>query len=106
MLVRPWLLDLDLVDRLLETAPRDDRDSEPLNAIGGLDAVAVVPMPLDVLRTVKHHILVASADKVEKTLPWNVAGLDDANAHVMTRDSMDFDVTTAGLPCVRETIPR
>src|ERR1700687_5672091 len=82
MLVRPWFFDFDLVYRLFETARGDNRDGQTLDALCGLDALAVVPMPLRILRAVKRHVFIALPDQVEKSLPGDVAGLDDANAHV------------------------
>src|ERR1700730_3905910 len=84
MLVRPWPFDFDLVDSLLEAALGDGRNGEPFDALGGLDAVAVVPVPLHELGTVVDHVFVAAPDQVEKDIPGNGAGLDDANAHVST----------------------
>ena len=62
VLIRPGLFDLDLIDRLLETSLGDDGNGEPLHAIGGLDLVAVVPVPLNILHAVEYHVLVAAAD--------------------------------------------
>ena len=83
MLFCPGLLDQDLVDRLTEAPLGDDGDREPLDAIGGLDPVPIVPVTLHVLHTVVDDVLVALPDQVEKTLPGNVAGLDDRDAHLL-----------------------
>ena len=82
MLVRPRLFDFNLINSLLEPPFGHDRDRKPLDAVGGFDSVAIVPMPLRVLRAVKDHIFVASADQIEETLPGNVTGLNDGNTHV------------------------
>src|SRR5439155_9057148 len=96
MLVCPRLFDFDLLDRLLETAFGDDRDGEPLDAVSGLDAIAIVPMPFHVLRAVIDHVFVATSDQVEKAFPRNVAGLDDGNAHVMITRRPLTDVAGKG----------
>jgi hypothetical protein len=83
MLVRPRFSNFDAVDRLPKTAAGDDGDGKPFEAVHGLDAIAVVPMSLDELSAVIDHVFVASPDQVEKALPGNVTGLDDANAHVL-----------------------
>jgi hypothetical protein len=44
-------------------------------------------MPLHILDAVEDHVFVASADKVEKTLPRYVAGLNDGNAPRLSGDS-------------------
>ncbi|MGY4357831.1 hypothetical protein ACVW0J_004324 [Bradyrhizobium sp. i1.7.7] len=54
-----------------------DRNREPFDAIGGLDPVAVVPVPLHILHTIVDHVFVALADEVEEAPPGDVAGLDD-----------------------------
>ena len=79
-----WLFNLDVVDWLFETPLGGDRNSQPFDAVGGLDPVTIVPMPFHILRVVEHDIFVAAPDQVEKPLPGNVTGLDDANAHVMS----------------------
>lgn len=40
-----------------------------------------MPVPLYVLRAVIDHVFVALPDQVEKTLPGNVTGLNNGNAH-------------------------
>jgi len=85
MLVRPRLFDLNLVDRLLKAPLGNDGNGEPLDAVGGPDPIAIVPMPPDILHAVEDHVLVALSDQVKKALPGYVAGLDDADAHVGSR---------------------
>src|SRR5947209_18504490 len=80
MLLRPRLFDRHFVDRLLETTLGDHRDSQPFDAVRGLDAIAVVPMPLHILDTIEDHVLVALPDQVEKALPRHIAGLHDGYA--------------------------
>src|SRR4051812_15337262 len=80
MLFRPRLFDRYLVDRLLETALRNHRYGQPFDAVRGLDAIAVVPMPLHILDTVEHHVFVALCNQVEKSLPRYVTGLHDGDA--------------------------
>src|SRR4051812_14915511 len=80
MLFRPRLFDRYLVDRLLETSLGNYRYGQPFEAVRGLDAIAVVPMPLHILDTVEDHVLVALSDQVEKALPRHIAGLHDAGA--------------------------
>src|SRR3954463_10884881 len=80
MLFRPGLFDRYLVDRLLETAFGNHRYRQPFDAVRGLDAIAVVPMPLHILDTVEHHVFVALCYQVEKALPRYVTGLHDGDA--------------------------
>src|SRR3954449_11074845 len=80
MFFRPRLFDRYLVDRLLETALGNHRDGQPFDAVRGLDAIAVVPMPLHILDTVEDHVFIALSDQIEKALPWHVAGLHDGDA--------------------------
>ena len=89
MFIRPRFVGLDLVDRLLETTLGDHGNGQPLDAIGGLDAIAIVPMPLHILRTVIDHVFIAPPDQVEKALPGNVTGLNDANTHVKPLGRVD-----------------
>ena len=58
MFVRPRFFDFDFVDWLLKTAFCDYGYREPLNAIGGLYAVAIMPMPLHILHAVKDYVFV------------------------------------------------
>src|SRR5205085_2558110 len=62
MLLRPGLLDLDLVDRLLVAALADDRNRQPFEAGRGLDTVTIVPVAFHILRPVKYHVTVAPSD--------------------------------------------
>src|SRR5262249_49776917 len=80
MPLRPFAAGLDFSDRLAEAATGFDWDREPLRTSFGLDPVSVVPVAFYKLGTVVHDVLIAPADQVEKTLPGNVAGLDDRNA--------------------------
>lgn len=81
VLLGPGLFDLDLVDRLVEPSLGYDRNRQPFDAVGGLDPVAVVPVPLHILHAIENHVFVALPDKVEEAFPGNVAGLDDRNSH-------------------------
>jgi len=90
VLLCPRLLDFDLIDRLLEATSSDDWNSEPLEAVGGLDAIAVVPMPLHILCAIEDHIFVAMSDEVKKAFPWNVTRLNDADSHVFVVPLIDL----------------
>src|SRR3954469_8211064 len=85
MFFRPGLFDCYLVDRLLETALGNHRYGQPFDAVRGLDAIAVVPMPLHILDTVEHHVFVALCYQVEKALPRHVTGLHDGDAPRLRR---------------------
>src|SRR3954466_7678320 len=85
MLFRPGLFDRYLVDRLLETALGNHRYGQPFDAVRGLDAIAVVPMPLHILDTVEHHVFIALCYQVEKALPRYVTGLHDGDAPRLRR---------------------
>ena len=80
MLLRPWLRDLGLVDRLEIAALGDDRDRQPLHALRRLDLVAVAPVAPGELRVVQEDELVHHGHDVEIALPGNVARLDDGEA--------------------------
>lgn len=104
MLLGPGLSNFNLVDPLPEAAAGDNRDREPFDAVLGLDTVAIVPMPLNVLSTVVNDVFVAPPDQIEKTFPGNIAGLDDADTHdgevPITQLKIAERTLTAALPWI------
>jgi hypothetical protein len=79
MLVHPRF-SIDLSDWLLEAALGEYSDR--LTRLAVLRWLTVVPMLLHILRAAEHHLFIASSDRVEKASPWDVTGLDDANAQM------------------------
>jgi hypothetical protein len=60
--LRPRLLDLHFVDRLLVSALANDWDGEPFNTARSFDAIAVMPVPFNILGTVENLVFIASAN--------------------------------------------
>jgi hypothetical protein len=71
----------------LQIALLAERNGQVLGfSIGGQKEVAMLICSIIQLNLVHHYVLVTSGDLVEKTKPWEIAGLMNGNDHGLTFD--------------------
>src|SRR5947208_12501329 len=68
------------IDFLEILALHFDRNRQPERPVGGLDEIAISPVPDRVLHVIVEDELVDGINQVEVTPPWDVIGLDDGDS--------------------------